>query len=88
MRLLLPYFNLMPCFLCLLFYFYILLHGKNDNLHSITGLVHSYLQCSKVKEALYAAREAMKAMPQSAKALKLVGDVHASNASGREKVNP
>lgn len=28
----------------------------------------------------------MKAMPQSAKALKLVGDVHASNTGGREKV--
>ena len=39
-----------------------------------------------MKEALYAAREAMKAMPQSAKALKLVGDVHASNSGGREKV--
>lgn len=39
-----------------------------------------------MKEALFAAREAMKAMPQSAKALKLVGDVHASSTSGREKV--
>lgn len=29
----------------------------------------------------------MKAMPQSAKALKLVGDVHASNSGGREKVD-
>lgn len=29
----------------------------------------------------------MKAMPQSAKALKLVGDVHASNPGGREKVS-
>ncbi|XP_044500837.1 anaphase-promoting complex subunit 7 [Mangifera indica] len=55
------------------------------DLRSYQGLVHSYLAFSKVKEALYAAREAMKAMPQSAKALKLVGDVHASNASGREK---
>lgn len=53
----------------------------------ISGLVHSYLAFSKTKEALHAAREAMKAMPQSAKALKLVGDVHASNSSGREKVN-
>lgn len=53
----------------------------------ISGLVHSYLSLSKTKEALYAAREAMKAMPQSAKALKLVGDVHASNSSGREKVS-
>lgn len=53
----------------------------------ISGLVHSYLALSKIKEALYAAREAMKAMPQSAKALKLVGDVHASNSGGREKVN-
>lgn len=52
----------------------------------IPGLVHSYLSLSKIKEALYASREAMKAMPQSAKALKLVGDVHASNSGGREKV--
>jgi len=53
---------------------------------TISGLVHSYLAFSKIKEALHAAREAMKAMPQSAKALKLVGDVHASNSGGREKV--
>lgn len=52
----------------------------------LSGLVRSYLALSKLKEALHAAREAMKAMPQSAKALKLVGDVHASNSSGREKV--
>lgn len=52
----------------------------------VSGLVRSYLALSKIKEALHAAREAMKAMPQSAKALKLVGDVHASNTSGREKV--
>nr|GEU67080.1 cytochrome P450 [Tanacetum cinerariifolium] len=50
-----------------------------------SGLVRSYLALSKTKEALYAAREAMKAMPQSAKALKLVGDVYASNSSGRDK---
>lgn len=55
------------------------------DLRSYQGLVRSYLALSKVKEALYAAREAMKSMPQSAKALKLVGDVHASNSSGREK---
>uniref|UniRef100_A0A2P2KKU8 Anaphase-promoting complex subunit 7 n=1 Tax=Rhizophora mucronata TaxID=61149 RepID=A0A2P2KKU8_RHIMU len=55
------------------------------DLRSYQGLVHSYLQFAKIKEALHAAREAMKAMPQSAKALKLVGDVHASNSSGREK---
>lgn len=55
------------------------------DIRSYEGLVHSYLALSKTKEALYAAREAMKAMPQSAKALKLVGDVHAINSSGREK---
>ncbi|KAM7485116.1 hypothetical protein LguiA_001125 [Lonicera macranthoides] len=55
------------------------------DLRSYQGLVHSYLALSKPKEALHAAREAMKAMPQSAKALKLVGDVHASNSGGREK---
>ncbi|KAG0473322.1 hypothetical protein HPP92_015179 [Vanilla planifolia] len=57
---------------------------KSD-LRSYQGLVRSYLSLSKLKEALYAAREAMKIMPQSAKALKLVGDVHASNSSGRDK---
>ncbi|PKA53433.1 Anaphase-promoting complex subunit 7 [Apostasia shenzhenica] len=55
------------------------------DLRAFQGLVRSYLALSKAKEALYAAREAMKIMPQSAKALKLVGDVHASNSSGREK---
>ncbi|XP_039163717.1 anaphase-promoting complex subunit 7-like [Eucalyptus grandis] len=55
------------------------------DLRSYQGLVCSYLACSKVKEALYTAREAMKAMPQSARALKLVGDVHARNPGGREK---
>ncbi|KAL9261192.1 Anaphase-promoting complex subunit 7-like protein [Drosera capensis] len=55
------------------------------DLRSYQGLVRSYLALAKVKEALYSAREAMKAMPQSAKALKLVGDVHASVSSGREK---
>ncbi|KAL5541811.1 hypothetical protein UlMin_009521 [Ulmus minor] len=55
------------------------------DIRSYQGLVHSFLSLSKIKEALYAAREAMKAMPQSAKALKLVGDVHASNSGGREK---
>lgn len=58
----------------------------NWELIVISGLVRSYLALSKIKEALYVAREAMKAMPQSAKALKLVGDVHASNSGGREKV--
>ncbi|XP_050875689.1 anaphase-promoting complex subunit 7 isoform X2 [Lathyrus oleraceus] len=55
------------------------------DIRTYQGLVHTYLALSKIKEALYASREAMKAMPQSAKALKLVGDVHASNSSGREK---
>ncbi|CAK9159746.1 unnamed protein product [Ilex paraguariensis] len=55
------------------------------DLRSYQGLVRSYLALSKIKEALHAAREAMKTMPQSAKALKLVGDVHASNSGGREK---
>ncbi|KAK6913799.1 hypothetical protein RJ641_021120 [Dillenia turbinata] len=55
------------------------------DLRSYQGLVRSYLALSKIKEALYFAREAMKAMPHSAKALKLVGDVHASNSGGREK---
>ncbi|KAL6548495.1 Anaphase-promoting complex subunit 7 [Orobanche gracilis] len=56
------------------------------DIRSCQGLVRCYLALSKIKEALYAAREAMKAMPQSPKALKLVGDVHASNTSVRGKV--
>ncbi|KAI4311182.1 hypothetical protein MLD38_036097 [Melastoma candidum] len=61
-------------------------HDLRPDLRSYQGLVRSYLACSKVKEALYVAREAMKSMPQSAKAIKLVGDVHASNNSaGRDK---
>lgn len=43
-------------------------------IYIIPGLVRSYLALSKIKEALHSAREAMKAMPQSAKPLKLVGD--------------
>ncbi|KAK9671850.1 hypothetical protein RND81_12G058700 [Saponaria officinalis] len=61
-------------------------HRLKPDILSYQGLVHSYLAISKVKEALYIAREAMKTMPQSAKALKLVGDVHAKNSTGREKV--
>jgi len=48
--------------------------------------VRAYLALSKCKEALFTAREAMKVLHQSAKALKLVGDVHAISSSGREKV--
>ncbi|XP_058082910.1 anaphase-promoting complex subunit 7 isoform X2 [Magnolia sinica] len=60
-------------------------HELRPDLRSYQGLVRSYLALSKTKEALYAAREAMKSMPLSAKALKLVGDVHAINSGGREK---
>ncbi|XP_068496602.1 anaphase-promoting complex subunit 7 isoform X2 [Phaseolus vulgaris] len=55
------------------------------DIRSYQGLVHTYLALSKIKEALHASREAMKAMPQLAKALKLVGDAHASTSGGREK---
>ncbi|KAH0467914.1 hypothetical protein IEQ34_002947 [Dendrobium chrysotoxum] len=55
------------------------------DLRSYQGLVCSYLALSKIKEALYKVLEAMKIMSQSLKALKLVGDVHASNSSGRDK---
>lgn len=54
----------------------------------LAGLVRAYLAIPKHKEALCAAREAMKAMPQSAKALTLVGDVYAHHPDGREKVVP
>ncbi|ERN16912.1 hypothetical protein AMTRI_Chr02g264590 [Amborella trichopoda] len=55
------------------------------DLRSYQGLVRSYLALNKTKEALCVAREAMKAMPQSAKALTLVGDVYFSHPSGIEK---
>ncbi|CAI9118746.1 OLC1v1020350C1 [Oldenlandia corymbosa var. corymbosa] len=55
------------------------------DIRSYQGLVRSYLALSKIKEALHSARQAMSAMPQSAKPLKLVGDVHASSTTGREK---
>ncbi|KAM0915951.1 hypothetical protein ACQ4PT_010492 [Festuca glaucescens] len=55
------------------------------DLRSYQGLVRAYLALSKCKDALFTAREAMKVMHQSAKALKLVGDVHAISSSGREK---
>ncbi|TVU17813.1 hypothetical protein EJB05_33870 [Eragrostis curvula] len=55
------------------------------DLRSYQGLVRAYLALSKCKEALFTAREAMKVMHQSAKALKLVGDVYAISSSGREK---
>ncbi|XP_074320804.1 anaphase-promoting complex subunit 7 [Silene latifolia] len=60
-------------------------HELKPDIRSYQGLVHSYLAISKVKEALYIAREAMKTMPQSPKVLKLVGDVHAKSSSGMEK---
>ncbi|KAF8762612.1 hypothetical protein HU200_009137 [Digitaria exilis] len=56
------------------------------DLRSYQGLVRAYLALAKCKDALFTAREAMKVMHQSAKALKLVGDVHAISSSGREKV--
>ncbi|KAG0599369.1 hypothetical protein M758_12G146900 [Ceratodon purpureus] len=55
------------------------------DLRSYQGLVRAYLAIPKHKEALCAAREAMKAMPQSAKALTLVGDVYAHHPDGRDK---
>ncbi|XP_066364588.1 anaphase-promoting complex subunit 7-like isoform X3 [Miscanthus floridulus] len=57
------------------------------DLRSYQGLVRAYLALSKCKEALFTAREAMKVLHQSAKALKLVGDVHAISSSGREKTS-
>ncbi|BBN12265.1 anaphase-promoting complex subunit 7 [Marchantia polymorpha subsp. ruderalis] len=55
------------------------------DLRAYQGLVRAHLANSKHKEALCAAREAMKAMPHSAKALTLVGDVYAQNSEGRDK---
>uniref|UniRef100_A0ACD5ZQ18 Uncharacterized protein n=1 Tax=Avena sativa TaxID=4498 RepID=A0ACD5ZQ18_AVESA len=51
------------------------------DLRSYQGLVRAYLALSKCKDALFTAREAMKVMHQSAKALKLVGDVHAISST-------
>jgi hypothetical protein len=60
---------------------------REPDIDIFSGLVRAYLALSKCKDALFTAREAMKVMHQSAKALKLVGDVHAISSSGREKVN-
>eukprot|EP00252_Welwitschia_mirabilis_P013278 TRINITY_DN29263_c0_g1_i1.p1 TRINITY_DN29263_c0_g1~~TRINITY_DN29263_c0_g1_i1.p1 ORF type:complete len:415 (-),score=106.73 TRINITY_DN29263_c0_g1_i1:72-1274(-) len=55
------------------------------DLRSYQGLVRGYLAIGKTKEALYAARESIKVMPQSAKALTLVGDVYASIPDTKDK---
>ena len=57
------------------------------NIDILPGLVRAYLALAKCKDALFTAREAMKVMHQSAKALKLVSDVHTISSSGRETVN-
>ncbi|KAG6480893.1 hypothetical protein ZIOFF_057481 [Zingiber officinale] len=56
-----------------------------SDFHSYQGLVSSYLALAKNKEAFFTAWGAMKIITQSAKALKLVGDVHASSSSERKK---
>ncbi|KAL3675041.1 hypothetical protein R1sor_024989 [Riccia sorocarpa] len=60
-------------------------HSLRADLRAYQGLVRAYLTIPKHKEALCIAREAMKAMPYSAPALTLVGDVYAQNPDGREK---
>ncbi|KAL2642311.1 hypothetical protein R1flu_009898 [Riccia fluitans] len=60
-------------------------HSLRTDLRSYQGLVRAYLAIPKHKEALCVAREAMKAMPYSAPALTLVGDVYVQNLDGREK---
>lgn len=55
------------------------------DLRSYQGLVQALLKIPKHKEALYAARDAMKTMSHSAKALTLVGDVYAHMADQRDK---
>ena len=56
-------------------------HSKNllkvNDWKVAAGLVQALLKIPKHKEALFAARDAMKAMSNSAKALTLVGDVYA-----------
>ena len=60
--------------------------NKVDDWKVAAGLVQALLKIPKHKEALFAARDAMKAMSNSAKALTLVGDVYAHITDGREKV--
>ncbi|GBG83456.1 hypothetical protein CBR_g37168 [Chara braunii] len=55
------------------------------DLRAYQGLVRAYLSIPKHKEALCTAREAMKAMPQSAWAMALVGDVYAHHSDSRDK---
>ncbi|KAH7290555.1 hypothetical protein KP509_30G053600 [Ceratopteris richardii] len=55
------------------------------DLRSYQGLVQALLKIPKHKEALFAARDAVKAMSHSAKALTLMGDAYAHIADGKEK---
>lgn len=60
-------------------------HQLRPDLRSYQGLVRGNLAILRPKDALMAAREALKAMPHSAKAITLVGDVYAHNPDARDK---
>ena len=52
---------------------------------SYYGLVKSYIVAKRYKEALFAAKDAVKEIPTSARALALLGDVHAQHSQTRGK---
>ena len=55
------------------------------DLSSYHGLVRAYLAGKRYKEALFTAKEAVKEMPQNARALTLLGDAHSQHAPTRRK---
>ena len=62
-------------------------NAKNlrPDLSAYFGLVKSFIAGHRYKEALFSAKEAVKAMPHNARALTLLGEVHAQHSVTRGK---
>ncbi|CAI7810901.1 unnamed protein product [Closterium sp. NIES-54] len=60
-------------------------YTQKQDLRVFQGLVRAYLRIPKLKEAIAAAREAVKAFPNSASALSLLGEVYLQHSDSRDK---
>ncbi|GJP36286.1 hypothetical protein CLOM_g20813 [Closterium sp. NIES-68] len=60
-------------------------YTQKQDLRVFQGLVRAYLRIPKLKEAIAAAREAVKAFPNSASALSLLGEVYLQHGDSRDK---
>ncbi|CAI5457413.1 unnamed protein product, partial [Closterium sp. Yama58-4] len=60
-------------------------YTQKQDLRVFQGLVRAYLCIPKLKEAIAAAREAVKAFPNSASALSLLGEVYLQHSDSRDK---